>query len=125
MIKKLLFVVCLFCLIGVVFYFLPSKQTKVISQANFVITHKCAEPQPIDINGVTEKYFSQCFCMISDNDNTEPVWLDMTDVKHIEFTQNTAQEAYKNCEQGCENLCKTSFEKFLSENPEFKIAKRW
>ena len=125
MTKKLLFVVCAFCVIGTMFYFLPSKQTKTTNQSNFVVTHKCAEARSIYVNGVTEKYFSQCFCMISDNENTEPVWLDMTGVKHTEFTQNTAQEAYKNCEQGCEILCKTSFEKFLSENPKFKIVKRW
>lgn len=124
--KKVLMIIGVLCFIIAVFAVFSSKETKVDAdlKQNFYVSYKCASAREIQI-GEDTKYFSQCFCMVSDDEKKEPMWFDMADVNHIEFTANTTINAQDYCEHGCEELCKKSFAKYLSENPDFELSKRW
>lgn len=95
---------------------------------NFSVFGKCADGQVITTktnNKENVEYFSQCFCMISNQENPEPVWLDMEGVKHLEFVDDDSEKAIAKCNSGCNDLCKEQLKDFLLKNPEFEIVKRW
>ena len=131
--KKRIFLYCCIFIAVIFGCFYIGKST--ISQTSetseiqkFSVFGKCADGQKITTktnNTENIQYFSQCFCMISNQENPEPVWLDIENIKHTEFIDNDSNKAVAKCNTGCDDLCKSQFNEFLSKNPDFKIVKRW
>lgn len=128
MTRKLLIAFCILLVVGIVLHvFVPEKGTDTITVPENSVSYasyKCADASPIKTNDIVTSYFSQCFCMVSDDSVSEPVWLDILNHRPY-FIQNTPDAAYEACMTGCDDLCRESVSKYLSENPDFKIQKRW
>ena len=130
--KRIFLYCCVFIAVIFGWFYFGKSTTSQISEYSeiqkFSVFGKCADGQKITTktnNKENVEYFSQCFCMISNQENPEPVWLDMASIKHTEFIDSDSKMAVMKCNSGCDDLCKSHFNEFLSKNPDFKILKRW